>query len=439
MAKNFGIEIEFMLAGRPPSAILHPRLSGDDRWPDSEGYHDIYDTYPASLDSLKVCEALTNCNLPVACRINPGDLQDPLTKTPEGDLVKDSNGTYITHTGNLEDPEHPLRKAGTGDVCRVWNKELAKENFPGQQYHLGQQDQFRYWFVADEHIPNRSNERPPTDHSWNGMEISSPVISDQKEIDAGLPTLKRVLEALSNSLLISLTSDCGLHIHGSPSSGSIDLQLAKKVIAVIRLLEEPFIQKICHPLRRNSPSVEPIGSMSILGKKSKGNKTETASSCGGFIQTIHGFRSKLQNRSPNEPDAFRFMEFLFAAKTIDSLREDLKSGTSGTNMPHRCGIAITLLGTVEFRYPQSSFDPEWPAFWVKLMQKIFQICVEPDEAFSASFERLYELGTRAQAVGWESWLEELGLSSQYREVCARHIHEANSPRKNEILPKVGGI
>ncbi|KFG82799.1 hypothetical protein MANI_008260 [Metarhizium anisopliae] len=439
MAENFGIEIEFMLAGRPSSAILHPRLSGDDRWPDTESHHDIYKTYSASLDTLKVCEVLTSCNLPVACRINPGELQDPLTKTPEGDLVEDIDGTYVTRTGNLEDPEHPLRKAEIGHVFRVWNKNLAKENFPGQQYHLGQQHQFRFWLVGGEHIPNRSNERPPTDHSWNGMEISLPVISDQKEIDAGLPTLTGAFEALRNSLLINLTSDCGLHIHGSPSSGSIDLPLAKKVIAVIRLLEEPFIQKICHPVRRNLPSVEPMGSMSILGKNSKGDETETAPSVGGLIQTIQGFRSKLQNRSPDEPDAFRFMQFLFASKTIDSLRKDLKSGTSGTETPHRCGIAISLLGTVEFRYPQSSFDPEWPAFWVKLMQKIFQICAEPDEAFSASFERLYELGTRQQALGWESWLEELGLSSQYREVCACHMGDANSPHKNEILPKVSGV
>ena len=393
-----GIELEFMVAYRPEPA-KDKSAAKDTRWPDCADARfksDARGFYHKSCMRM-VCETLAALDLPAACYVERNrHRDDPLCSGHEARYIE---------SGGLS----PLR---------VWNQHLANED--------GSRPQFNYWFVSHEsYITQRISEQPPKHtpqgYHWCAMEISTPILSDQEELDTRLPTVKRVLAALRKDMKIWLNAECGLHIHLSPLVLPLSFELSKRIAAVVCVLEEPFLQSITHPFRHETAFAVPITYGSCIAE-TWFVKSAQPTELPVRLELIKQFRETMDPkfRAIQEPRVFKILCAVMAQETMMELKIGLlRPSKTDPHMPTgRCAAAIRDCGpcTVEIRYPEASFDCDFIALWVDVARRMLVIAQQPDGDFAEELRRLYELATRETPLERDEWLSALGLGS-YAALC----------------------
>ncbi|POR36701.1 Uncharacterized protein TPAR_03095 [Tolypocladium paradoxum] len=419
---RIGIELEFMVATLEggKKSTKHK----DSRWPDSPNNQHITDNgiYGNNLCQQVVCHALASCGLPTARVAEANALQDD----PD----------------SVEDQPHRVINIGNGTrQYRIWNPDKAGTG--------GKEEQFNYWFVTHEASVTSDIEggpiKPPPGYRWYAVEVNSPIISSREELNEKLPTLRRALSSIRNNVKVWLNSECGFHIHVSPADGDLGLLVARRLAAMVFLVEQSLLLKLCHPSRQKSVYTRAISTDSKIA-------VDAALAAGSEADPVHGtelnvvsaFRTaKKQGVSSDEPRIFRALCAILAAPDMESLAEKLrapKKESSAAPDAGKCGLAISNFGTVEFRYPEATFDVDFLSLWVDLVREIFTWAAAPEKIYRVKLCDLYALAADSMKLGWIHWLHALELYEQ-AEFCkkqvSRYSGDLKDLNKGGILPRVG--
>ena len=403
---QIGVELEF-LVGVPRSSD-RPRDPDDIRWPDNsvaEGVLQCGMEFADKACTFHVCEMLAWCGLPVATMVPPEDnTADPIRlHVSAEDLLNDA------------------------DICyyRTWNREAAHQN--------DNQPRFDFWHVSNEvFITWGTNRNPPWErplgYDWYGVEINTPIITNQAELDLGLPSMRRALDKLRRDTKILLNSACGLHVHASPAGEELDLITCQKVATLVVLAEDALLFELCHPTRRSHHSAAPISTSSkIATGRHRGYPRPSPESI-NCINQIQVFKehpvSRSTPRSPTEPQIFRMICSILNEPSIDYLKRGLHSHDPAShpaddyNECGRCALAISSYDSFEFRYAEASFDPEFVSLWVELARTIVKIARWPEPEFGLMLVELYDMATRLHVPAWPEWLRAIGLETRIH-YCAQ--------------------
>lgn len=380
MSSRVGLELEFMVAtlrSERQAKIGNPK---DSRWPGSPANHDNVNNPLWGNNSCKKagCHALANCGLPVARMVDPNALgSDPDT----------------------QDTQHGQPDLGTSRLLK-WN--------PERRGHGGREERFDYWFVDYDGSVTATIEdssiKAPAGYRWYCSEINSPILSDQTELDNGLPTLRRALASIQNSIKVWLNAKCGFHVHISPLEGELAIVVAKRMAALAMLLQQPLLLSLCHPCRRKSAHARPIGTGSIIARRAS-DPSEADPEPGLEVDAIRKYRAQAKGISSDELRTFRTLCAILAVKDVASLAQGLRvPKDDGGPAPdaERCGLAVSNFGTVEFRYPEAAFDVGFLSLWVDLARRIFALAAAPDEQFKREAVRAVQDSDDRCAAGLDT-------------------------------------
>lgn len=424
-------------------------LSKDKRWPPVPNPN-AHSESRGTETMLEICKFLKDQRHQVACVYHDADSQDPSMAHPDGDsqdpsmVYPDGDSQdqsmahpdgYLVREVKTSDDQFEIRrfsfdsdkKMGENDTdYRVWNTKLDY-NSP-KKLPL----RFTIWNFQSEHTVGSKSSYPP-------VEMRTPIMSEEKQQKEFLD----IVDALRTNFKISINRNCGMHIHAGyesdPPKPVDDLNRAKKVAAIVFMLEKPFLCELCHPARRGAQKRKLIGEDSVCAKMAR-NPRHRVSRYPGFehlIECIRQFRGRLENRSSKEAFVFRFLEVLFSDTKIGKQGSEIFKKSLDEKEGTRTSLTLKLdIKTMEFRYFESIFDTNMIEFWIAFVKKIFSICNKPEAQFENEFKDLYEMATRKQKPGWEDWLEKLGLS-QYEETCTSYLKRCKELPLDAsvILPK----
>ncbi|PHH86729.1 hypothetical protein CDD83_9825 [Cordyceps sp. RAO-2017] len=311
----------------------------------------------------------------------------------------------------------------------IWNPEQegAKDN---------QISRFSYWFVSFEgsvHVAvQQSGIKAPGCYRWYAVELNSPIISVQEELDQRLPTVRRALASIQNSIKVWINAQCGFHVHVSPPRGALDVVVTRRMAALVLLTEKPLLLRLCHPCRQKSPYARPISTHSAIAVK-------VSASCEALpvsvpdMERIRKDRAKGKRaRSSAEPVLFRILCAVLSETDGDSLARGLRAPTNNYGPwadGERCGIAVSRFGTLEFRYPEATFDVEFLSLWVDLARRILALAAAPDEQFGKTLFELYDMATSDVQLGWIHWLTSLGMAER-ADFCKKQISRYSGSLKD---------
>ncbi|KND92566.1 hypothetical protein TOPH_02879 [Tolypocladium ophioglossoides CBS 100239] len=415
-----GIELEFMVATLEGGK--KPANQKDSRWPDCPNKQHGTDNgiYGNNLCQQAVCHALASSGLPTA-------------RMAEANALKDD-------PDSVEDHPHRIVNIGNGTrQYRMWNPDKAGTG--------GKEEQFNYWFVTHEASVTSDIEdgpiKPPAGYRWYAVEINSPIISSQEELNQKLPTLKRALSSIRNNVKVWLNSECGFHIHVSPANGDLSLVVARRLAAMVFLVETSLLLKLSHPSRRKSVYARAISTDSKISVGSA-TSSEADFAQGTELNVVKAFRTtKKRGMSSSEPRIFRAICAILAVPDMESLAERLrapKKESSAAPDAGKCGLAISKFGTVEFRYPEATFDVDFLSFWVDLVRAMFTWAAAPEKIYRVKLCDLYALATDSIQLGWIHWLDALEVV-EHADFCkkqvSRYSGDLKDLNKGGILPKIG--
>ncbi|UNI17997.1 hypothetical protein JDV02_004298 [Purpureocillium takamizusanense] len=410
---RIGIELEFMVAFHDHESGAKRVKPKDDRWPDSSnafvGTNDIYGNKACQK---AISAVLAGIGLPTA---RMGDT-DAMPDDPD----------------HADRPDRVVPVRGKREL-RIWNPVSASGSV--------KEEQFNYWFVTHEaSIVSVVNERSitvPAGYRWYSTEITSPILSDQQELDGGLPTLRKALAGVQNEVKIWLNSECGLHVHISPPDAELDIVVARRLTALIFLLERPLLLRVCHSGRSNAAHARLISSDSDIAK----NPVPSAGLCATYLyevvelrRTLHGSKS----RCPDEIHTFQAVCAILSAPDCKSLAERLRVPKVGGGGGGKCALALSKFGTAEFRYPEASFDVDYVSSWVNVVRRIFAIASGPDAEYAAKLCEIYELATRDVRMGWINFAKAIGLgdeASVFKKRISRYGADLKDLDQPTVLPR----
>ncbi|KYK61125.1 hypothetical protein DCS_02266 [Drechmeria coniospora] len=397
---RFGIELEFMVPVVDKAGSSKHAKPRDDRWPDgANGYETDNDVFGNKASQKSVCAALSDCNLPSARMV----VTDALRNDPD---YEESSGKEI-----------PIDQ----DVSlRVWNTPTVK---------ISSTERFKYWYVTDEAsivlgMEKKKIKIPSGCYRWYGVELNSPILSSVEELDHGLPALRKGLASIRNNIKVWLNSECGLHIHVSPADRDVDEIVAKRLAALVFLLERPLLVKLCHPIRQNSTYSRPFFTQPWIA--------ESFTTCASFpieVNEILAYRERTMGKRHEEHSMFRSLCAILSQDNINELIKLLQIHTG------KCALVISDFGTVEFRYPEASFDPDFISAWIHLVRRLLALASSSDEAFASTLCRFYELATTDTSVSWAQWLHELQLPA-VRDFFENRVKRYQTDLKNLDQPVI---
>ncbi|KID93523.1 hypothetical protein MAJ_10512, partial [Metarhizium majus ARSEF 297] len=423
---TIGVELEFLVVNEPGTPTDEAASSKDDRWPpvpNPKAHSDYFD----AESMLEICKLLKDQGHQVACILDNTKSPNPLITTQDSSiLVRETKtkGQYKVHGLSAANDTNIGMVADKTDY-RVWNTKFdeSPKKLPLR---------FAIWNFELERTIESTLKYPV-------LEMITPIISEQKQEKDFLD----LVETLRKNFKISINPDCGLHIHAgyhsNPPQDSKDLYRAKKVAAIVFLLEKPLIRELCHPDRRSAQQLKLIGDESTLAEhaKTKPGCLVRHSEFDNLVESVYQLRKQLKNRCPEEAFVFRFLEFLFSSPVKEAeedldLKQDLQNEEEA-----RTSLAFRMdIKTIEFRYFECTFDTNMIKFWIEFVRQIFSICSKPKAEFENDFKDLYEMATRQQNPGRKDWLEKLGLS-QYEETCNSYLERCKTLPLHEsiILPE----
>ncbi|KAF9773287.1 hypothetical protein IL306_008924 [Fusarium sp. DS 682] len=408
-----GIELEFMVALQIPGSDA---VAGETRWacPSSpETYMglvmgDYRDIEPSCIH--KVCELIAYKGAAVSCNLIPPSPSSP-AQIP---------GTSI------------LPLTGNSGNIRAWNKESVSEPVSKTDF----------WFVVPErHITldcvSKSGLTPSNKYDWYGTELNSPILTRPEEFSQGLPTLRKCLEAVQGDMVVGLNSGCGLHLHAN-NAGSMQLETALRLASLVWLLEDSLLYPLCHPFRSTSPYSARVSVESRIAME-KGEPTVYGE--GAALVEALGDVMKQLNRCKVDNGLLGAMKRLWSETSLTSLGIALRKFDEGSlHTTTRCALVVSKYDTLEFRYPESTFDVDFIAGWADLVRHLYAVAMRPQAEFHQILCRVYELVTRDQMPEWSAMMEAIGFGGDVSRF-QRHIHEYGGTLSNlnnqGILPKIG--
>lgn len=422
---SIGIELEFTVAQHADKdAKASPK---DSRWicdPHPEDLlEDMQSPNPSpfadSVCIMKVCETIAARGFPVACYLPPEPIpQNPITmKVPRGCIIQ---------------------MQGHRDL-RVWNK---RSSF----FQRGPKpSRFDYWVVDREiHITMGMISRPlksaPKGYNWYGTEISSPIFVGPSELQEGLPQLRQILTTLRDNIVLWTTSKCGLHIHVGDSGKELELDVIKRAVSLVYLLEQPLLAELCHPIRRKSLDGFYISLDSGLAKEMWPARSELEGEGAVHIEELKRLVKRLKNRNDNIEKFYQSMHRIWFSSNMFTLRRSLRKFTQNGGTPPRCGLYISDYETIEFRYPEASFDVEFINRWAMLCRHIFGIALRSPEEFGDIFYRVFELVTQAHVPSWQTMMGAIGFTvhpDKWNERIKKYDKELKDLDAQPIVSEVG--
>lgn len=345
----------------------------------------------------------------------------------------------------------------------------SKDVYPGMRvFNAGPSGQVshvrpchQFFLIKKEELVN-----PPSKGPWRGIEITTPVFN-MSELSAGLPQTKQVVSALRHmDLDIAANRSCGLHVHVGLRAG-LRLTLAKKLVTLVMLLEQPLILPLCPASRTESPFASLISEKSrFVTRKLDPDEMAIALRVEGPEMRDH-WPWRLGDSTPTawnsgDPASLQgTMQLIWHSPSLLELAEGLcKRPSSRTALAIRLrapnGVPFEKTGvdvdenavdfegtqsTIEFRYPQMSFDMPFIKNWVELCSKLVEVATLDAPAFKAKLQEVVRALCEAKASGsaeWETVLTAIGLGHQvaeWREQLQRHARgeEISHLGENGIL------
>lgn len=347
---------------------------------------------------VEVCGLLARSGVPVCCAVRT--LWD---RTKVDPLLTD------TERFQIGDEEYV-----------AWNSRALPEMYRG--------DKSSYWFVTEEFLNTMDHVFMPNmfvleGYQWHAIEINSPILFDAAEFTGRLPTIRRLLSSLRANMKIWVNSTVGMHIHASPATARVDLRVARRVAALAMLLEEPVFYPMCHPYRKSSIYSSPISTLSLIasGRASyDGNaaNTESTTILGSLVHSIAAAQRSGTRFVDSAGNMMRMVTEVLEQNTLYKLKSALGvlRGGGDPEDADRAALAITDYGTIEFRYPEASFDVDFINFWVALAQKVLEISSRPLNEFAHLYQMMYIMAIKREKADLETWLVVLGLT-QWMDIC----------------------
>lgn len=377
-----GLEVEFLVAisttGTPP---------GESRWiclaskKDADGLA-IGDFRPMEAPCIhKVCQVMASGGAPVGCK----DM--PLPTPSPGKL----SGSCL------------VRLTKTSEFIRVWNR-AAAESISGTVAPSN------YWFVVPErHLTqdcvSKSSKTPSVKFAWFGTEINSPILIRPQEFSQGLPTLRKCLKGIQDNMVVGLNSGCGLHLHVN-DAGNMKLQTALRAVTLVWHLEDTLLYPLCHPHRSKSAFSMRVSVESSIAME----KTEPAVSGEGaaLVALLTELMGKFKGRKKVDKKLVGAMKRLWAQPDLTSLGVALRKFNEGpVHTTTRCALVVSKYNTLEFRYPESTFDADFISCWTDLVRHLYSIAMKPQADFNRVLSHVYDLATRDQMPGWADMMAAL--------------------------------
>ncbi|KAF5025778.1 hypothetical protein F66182_2111 [Fusarium sp. NRRL 66182] len=409
-----GIELEFMVALQVPDSDA---VAGETRWacPSSAATFqglvmgDFTDIEPPCIH--KVCESIARNGVPVSCNLSPPQSSSP-TQIP---------GTSI----------HPLTD-NSGQI-RVWNKEAV----------AGPISKSDTWFVVSErHITKdcvcKSGKTPSDKYDWFGTELNSSILTRPEEFSQRLPTLRKCLTAVQSNMVVGLNSGCGLHLHVN-DAGSMELQTALRIASLVWLLEDALLYPLCHPFRSTSPYSARISAESKIAKEQA--EPPVYGEGAALVQTLSNLMDRLKGRKKVDKGLVGAMKRLWSEPDLTSLGVALRKFDEGPmHTTTRCALVVSKYDTVEFRYPESTFDVDHISGWADLVRHLYAVAMKPQDEFHQILCRVYELVTRDPMPGWSVMMGAIGFTtdvSRWQQRLSEYSGSLSNLDKQGILPNTG--
>ena len=338
---TFGVELEFNVFKRAE---------------DLQGYAEAISYFGKALAK--------ETNLPIAgkCRCIGGQTCHGCASVPE---------TYRQIARQMTVYGHPVRNHTQDKVYRG--------NAP-----------YEYYFVMNE------NCAPAGRSDLVGMEISTPV-RKADQIASGLPEIGSLIKALSElPCHIQIGKGTGLHIHVG-SEAKLTLRLAQKVITLVAILEQPFLQAFQPQSRRDSSAqyAGPIlsGARIVKNMAALGQIWQMAAMYKRERAQVdaHIPPTGRQNNTYWQKNGKEIETLLHGVWTAPKLSQ-LSQGIARNGI-ERLGFAIALRGdepyenkesSFEFRYGDMTFDNAYIAMWVSVVSRIVELGHLDTAAFSSN-------------------------------------------------------
>ncbi|RSL49388.1 hypothetical protein CEP53_009183 [Fusarium sp. AF-6] len=411
-----GLELEFLVA-----VSIAGASPGEGRWicpaskKDVDGFA-IGDFRPAEGPCIhKVCQVMASGGAPVGCKISP------LMPKPSPEQVSGSSLVQLTKT--RED-------------IRVWNKEAAAST-------SGTVAPSNYWFVVPErHLTqdcvSKSSKTPSVKYAWFGTEINSPILIRPLEFSQGLPTLRRRLKGIQDNMVVGLNSGCGLHLHVN-DGGCMKLQTALRVVTLVWHLEDTLLYPLCHPYRSKSPFSMRVSVESLIAMEE--GEPAVSGEGAALIALLTELMEKFKGRKKVDKKLIGAMKRLWTQPDLTSLGIALRKFNEGAvHTTTRCALVVSKYNTVEFRYPESTFDADFISCWTDLVRHLYGIAMRPQADFNRVLARVYDLATRDQMPGWGDMMTAIEFKTNMDRWRARLGQYANSLKdldSQDILPASG--
>lgn len=274
---------------------------------------------------------------------------------------------------------------------------------------------------------------------WLGLEVRTAAFTE-RELRLGLPKLASCVDALATGNHdIKVNDSCGMHIHVGLTSG-MTLLIAKKLVTLVMLIEEPLLRALIPDHRRQKRAAAPVATVSRLARGVE-LPQEVATESLQERELTAQMRAHLPslNRLPlieHRPDNIRrTLIRLWQLRSLYELEDVLCDAFS-----LRCGLGFCLRdeegkvvrpindaerhawverarsqharehspSSVEFRYPDMTFDVQSMAAWVEIVEKVMSIARWEEEKYQ---ELLRDLIVDLDEEGevWERLLTRLGL------------------------------
>lgn len=365
------------------SRFLRREPVADTKWPSAKlilPAHDDSLGFPAKRCVWKVCDVLATGGFPVACHypLNPRR-GDPITSE-----MSKSNTAVVT--------------GRNGCQYRTWNDPEA--------FH-SETPQDRYWFITHElgvteRVRKELSEDLPVGYRWYCIGVQTPFLSDQRPEGLGdLSLLGSVAQELKSALKIWTNNFCGLSITVSKADGELTNVTAKKVAALVSLLEKPLFSKFFDPRRVTDNQVCFISTRSRIAGGEWGHSKEDSDSK-PIVRNLANRQSKVKAEGG---DGLHILLYRILTQVdIQALHDGLRQ-TNGA----QCSFHVTTDGVIEFSYPEASLEPEYVAVWVDIAKRIVEIAMESEQQYEKTLGGLIDLRAAGREMGWINYWDALGV------------------------------
>ncbi len=278
---------------------------------------------------------------------------------------------------------------------------------------------------------------------WAPIEVATPVFRGDVS-RAGSSEIERLCATLQGDFLSWTNRSCDLHVHMSPAAGVLDLQTARRLVAVVWLLE-PTLYTLAelNQDRRGNFQHKPvtIHSMIARGDGYDGPAADVAEAERLLPDALHGFL-----RERRRDDIYRAYQLarVCDAPDIPGLRRMIV-GTNGQRLAitfrefepepeghhHREGQRDSWRSTTaEFRFFTPTRDAAYSRMCIRVAAAIFAVATEPDP--DRYRRKLGEVVRRLDRKPdrWRELLDMLGLGAEvaaWESVPKQHCFDPRKP------------